>query len=86
MSNTEPLTRFFLTQAFTKHLNQKNKLGTGGALAIAYYRMLEELWLDRGAVAPWEVKKEVAKKARQFMGYNQQDSSEFLNFLIDTLH
>ena len=75
MSNTEPLTRFFLTQAFAKHLNQKNKLGTGGALAVAYYRMLEELWLDRGSAAPWEVKKEVARKARQFMGYNQQDSS-----------
>ncbi len=86
MSNTEPLTRYFLTKAFTSHLNQKNKLGTGGALAVAYYRLMEELWLDRGSTAPWDVKKEVARKARQFMGYNQQDSSEFLNFLIDTLH
>lgn len=53
---------------------------------MAYYKLMHELWNDKGSVAPWEVKKEVARKAKQFTGYNQQDSSEFLNFLIDTLH
>ena len=36
--------------------------------------------------APKELKRNVARYAPQFSGYNQQDSQEFMSFLLDGLH
>lgn len=41
---------------------------------------------DENYFAPWDIKKIVSKYASQFMGYGQQDSSEFLSLLLDLLH
>jgi ubiquitin C-terminal hydrolase len=40
----------------------------------------------RGAVAPSTLKAVVARAAPQFAGYGQQDSQEFLSFLLDGIH
>ena len=44
LSNTEPLTKFFMSGEYTKDINQTNPLGMGGRLAEAYGNLLREMW------------------------------------------
>ena len=41
---------------------------------------------DHDVVAPTDIKRLVGSYAPRFLGYNQQDSQEFLRFLLDGLH
>ena len=57
LSNTIPLTEYFLgensNKPYEKHINAKNPLGMGGAIARAYGDLLEDLWGGKmSAVAP----------------------------------
>jgi len=48
---------------------------------------MEKVWGDNfTVVAPKEFKKAIGKVAPRFDGYQQQDSQEFLTFLLDGLH
>lgn len=38
-----------------------------------------------GAISPFNLKKIIGKFAAQFSGYGQQDSQEFISYLIDGL-
>ena len=49
LSNTIPLTDYFLGYDYRSELNKKNPLGTGGKLAIAYAELMKLMWLGRGA-------------------------------------
>jgi ubiquitin carboxyl-terminal hydrolase 4/11/15 len=61
-----------------------------GRLAESYAQLIKELWghgaQQYSAVCPAEIKVRVGAKAPQFQGYEQQDSQELMNFLIDGLH
>jgi hypothetical protein len=49
------------------HINKKSNQGTKGKLAIAFAELLGELYTGGNrSVAPWDVKRVVAMKARQF--------------------
>lgn len=64
LSNTEPLTKYFLFEVYMSHINKKNSLGTRGRLAMAFADLLSDIWLGRGrSIAPWDVKNWVARKA-----------------------
>lgn len=53
----------------------------------AYGRMLKDIWSRKyTVVAPTEVKRVVGEFCPQFAGYQQQDSQEFMQFLLDGLH
>eukprot|EP00731_Ephydatia_muelleri_P021821 Em0014g412a len=91
LSNTDPLTEYFLGESsnkpYEKHINAKNPLGMGGAIARAYGDLLEDLWGGKmSAVAPRNFKTQVGRFAPQFVGYAQHDSQELLAFLLDGLH
>jgi ubiquitin carboxyl-terminal hydrolase 4/11/15 len=82
-----PLKDFFLTKQYETEINTKNALGTGGRLATAYGELVEQMWSgDYASVGPTDFKQVLGEVAPQFAGYQQQDSMELFDFLIDNLH
>ncbi len=88
LSNSEALTRFFLTDSWQKDLNRDNPLGMQGNLAEEFSKVLTELWGEprNFAVCPRDFKRVIGRFAPQFTGYSQHDSQELLAFLLDGLH
>lgn len=44
ISNTWPLTKYFLEKHFIGEINESNALGTKGLLVYQYSKLLHELW------------------------------------------
>ncbi|XP_035243957.1 ubiquitin carboxyl-terminal hydrolase 4-like isoform X1 [Anguilla anguilla] len=87
LSNTSPLTEYFLNDQHEAELNRENPLGMRGEIAEAYADLVKQIWLSRSCfVAPRTFKTQVGRFAPQFSGYQQQDSQELLAFLLDGLH
>lgn len=81
------LTTYFTNKVEKSLLNKDNPLGTGGEVAKLYRQIL--LNLKRGFptyTELFELKRTVSKRAPQFLNYQQQDSHEFLNYFLDTMH
>jgi ubiquitin carboxyl-terminal hydrolase 4/11/15 len=85
--SVEELTKYFLTHEAQKEINVDNPLSHNGDVAIAYGRLLEEIYKDPApnSVAPRHFKSIIGRYAPAFSGYGQQDSQEFLGFLLDGL-
>ncbi|CDW85002.1 ubiquitin carboxyl-terminal hydrolase family [Stylonychia lemnae] len=87
LSNSWPLTRFFLDKHFASQVNEDNPLGTKGQVAFHFAKLLNELWnRENDTFSPNMLKRHIGKQNPMFSGYQQHDSQEFLNFLLDTLH
>ncbi|NWI13996.1 UBP4 hydrolase, partial [Crypturellus soui] len=87
LSNTPPLTDYFLEDRYEAEINQDNPLGMRGEIAEAYAELIKQIWSGRQShVAPRIFKTQVGRFAPQFSGYQQQDSQELLAFLLDGLH
>ncbi|KAL8212257.1 UNVERIFIED_CONTAM: ubiquitin carboxyl-terminal hydrolase [Gekko kuhli] len=87
LSNTPPLTDYFLEDKYEAEINQDNPLGMRGEIAEAYAELIKQMWSGRHShVAPRMFKTQVGRFAPQFSGYQQQDSQELLAFLLDGLH
>ncbi|XP_064523763.1 ubiquitin carboxyl-terminal hydrolase 4 isoform X2 [Pseudopipra pipra] len=87
LSNTPPLTDYFLEDKYEAEINQNNPLGMRGEIAEAYAELIKQMWSGRQShVAPRMFKTQVGRFAPQFSGYQQQDSQELLAFLLDGLH
>ncbi|XP_068264884.1 ubiquitin carboxyl-terminal hydrolase 4 isoform X2 [Nyctibius grandis] len=87
LSNTPPLTDYFLKDKYEAEINQNNPLGMRGEIAEAYAELIKQIWSGRQShVAPRMFKTQVGRFAPQFSGYQQQDSQELLAFLLDGLH
>jgi len=72
---------------YKAELNPDNPLAHNGQVAIAYAMLLHELYADNApsSLAPRNFKVTVGKFGPSFSGYGQQDSQEFLGFLLDGL-
>ena len=68
-------------------LNTDNPLGHHGAVAKAYANLLNEMYGDAATTSftPRGFKNVIARHGQAFSGYGQQDSQEFLLFLLDGL-
>ena len=87
LSNTEPLTFYFLRSLFEKEINRTNVLGTKGKLAKTYAKFIRSMWCETDSVVtPDAIKSAVSSINPMFSGYAQHDSQEFFSFLIDGLH
>uniref|UniRef100_A0A8B9LHC2 Ubiquitin carboxyl-terminal hydrolase n=1 Tax=Astyanax mexicanus TaxID=7994 RepID=A0A8B9LHC2_ASTMX len=87
LSNTPPLTEYFLKNLFLGELNFTNPLGMKGEIAEAYADVIKQMWSGRHySVVPRIFKTKVGHFASQFLGYQQHDSQELLSFLLDGLH
>lgn len=75
LSNSTPLTRFFITEKYKRDLNRANPLGMQGELADEYAKLLAEMWSGNySASEPRGFKFKIERFAPQFAGYNQHDS------------
>ncbi|KAA8572048.1 hypothetical protein EYC84_001974 [Monilinia fructicola] len=85
--SVEELTKYFLSDAYDPELNRDNPLGHGGAVAESYANLLKEIYKEPAPVSvqPRYFKNIVGRYATQFSGYGQQDSQEFIGFLLDGL-
>eukprot|EP01022_Parablepharisma_sp_SALTPOND_P000922 TRINITY_DN105258_c1_g1_i1.p1 TRINITY_DN105258_c1_g1~~TRINITY_DN105258_c1_g1_i1.p1 ORF type:complete len:1270 (+),score=160.59 TRINITY_DN105258_c1_g1_i1:129-3812(+) len=87
LSSCMELTKYFLLGLYKRDLNRSNPLGRNGELAIAYAKLIEALWKGpQRNITTYDLKAQLSRKAEQFKGYSQQDSEEFVAFLLDGLH
>ena len=87
LSNTIPLTDYFLGYDYKREINKDNFLGTGGKLATAYAELMKEVWLGKDQVLkPSKFKHQLSTFAPQFSGGYQHDAQELLAFLLDGIH
>ena len=87
VSNCYELTQYFLNDYYKNHINPDNPIGTGGVLAKAYANFLKNMWYgDSNVFSPWNFKRAIATFQSMFSGYQQHDTQEFLNYLLDGLH
>ncbi|TNN63673.1 Ubiquitin carboxyl-terminal hydrolase 32 [Liparis tanakae] len=87
VSNTKPLTDYFISGRHLYELNRTNPIGMRGHMAKCYGDLLMELWNGtQKNIAPLKLRWTIAKYAPRFNGFQQQDSQELLAFLLDGLH
>ena len=84
--SVQELTEYFLRGYWKRDLNSTNLLGHHGNVARAYGDLLKKLYEgDVSSFSPSHFKNVVGRYGPNFAGYGQQDSQEFLLFLIDGL-
>lgn len=76
-----------LEDKYKKELNPSNPLSHNGEVAKAYASLLKEMFSENAtsSFAPRNFKNVIGKYGPSFSGYGQQDSQEFLLFLLDGL-
>lgn len=82
---------YFFYNIFEKELNKTNPLGNKGQIAVAFGSLLHKLFdnlknTNSSFVSPREFKFTIGHYSSMFHGYQQQDSQEFLSWLLDALH
>ncbi|OKL63316.1 hypothetical protein UA08_01805 [Talaromyces atroroseus] len=80
------LSYYFLNGYYKKDLNPSNPLSHNGDVAKAYANLLHAVY-DEGpaSFSPKQFKHTIGRYGPAFSGYGQQDSQEFLLFLLDGL-
>ena len=87
LSHCKALTNYFLRGLFINEINLQNPLGTQGMIATAYAKVLRQLWQsDQPLIVPTNFKQIISRFKKQFSNLEQQDSQEFLNIVLDSLH
>ena len=87
LSNCYELTRYFIEDYYKEFINLENSIGTQGNLAKAYSNLLKNLWFGTSNIySPWNFKSAIERFQSMFIGYQQHDTQEFLNYLLDGLH
>ncbi|OCK78430.1 UCH-domain-containing protein [Lepidopterella palustris CBS 459.81] len=86
--SVEELTLYFLHEHYKKDLNPSNPLGHNGTIAKSYAGLLGAIYDDNAlsSFPPKNFKYALGRAQPLFSGYGQQDSQEFLSFLVDGLH
>jgi len=78
----------YLNEYFLNTFSTEKKLRTT-RVAEAYHELLRECSSSRSSVTPSSIKNAVSRTgggAASFSGYGQQDSQEFMRFLLDRMH
>ncbi|PWY89598.1 UCH-domain-containing protein [Aspergillus sclerotioniger CBS 115572] len=85
--SVEELSYYFLNDIYKKDLNPSNPLAHNGDVAKAYANLLRQIYDEAGqsSFAPRQLKHTIGRYGPAFSGYGQQDSQEFLLFLLDGL-
>ena len=85
--NIKELTNYFLLNLYQKEINHSNVMGSKGWVAEAYGELVNNAFKGQNStVRPKFLKEILGGVNDQFSGYEQQDSAELLNYIIDTLH
>jgi ubiquitin carboxyl-terminal hydrolase 4/11/15 len=88
LRSVEELSMYFLSNQWKSQINTTNPIGHKGAIARVYAGLLSGIY-DLGAgssFSPKNFKQTLGKANSLFSGYGQQDSQEFVSWLVDALH
>lgn len=80
---------YFFLNLYEKELNTTNALGFRGEVAQAFGLLLHRAFDPtslNSSVSPRDFKYTIGHYSSMFLGYHQQDSQEFLSWLLDALH
>lgn len=86
------LNNYFFFGVFERELNESNPLGFHGNMARVFASLINRLFNDNAennhtnAISPREFKNTIGQYSSMFHGYLQQDSQEFISWLLDSLH
>lgn len=88
LASASDLSHYYLSNQFINHLHLDNPLGSAGHVSVEYSRLLKSLLVDDqgSAVDAEDIKAALERVAPQFEGYEQHDSQEIMNYLLDMLH
>ncbi|XP_069481068.1 ubiquitin carboxyl-terminal hydrolase 8 isoform X2 [Ambystoma mexicanum] len=87
LCNTPFLSEYFHKNCYEKDINRSNVLGHKGEVAEEFAVIMKALWTGQYRyISPRDFKITIGKINDQFAGNTQQDSQEFLLFLMDGLH
>ena len=87
LSNCVELRNYFLFGNPKKDINKNNVLGYKGLVAYGFEYLIRKLWLDNEQVIDLgKFKRAMGLCNERFGGRSQQDTHEFVTFLIDSLH
>ena len=102
LSNTKLLTNYLLNDEHVRDINTTNSSMKGSLIKgnvknyklinfilhfSAFATVIKSLWKSNGRVVdPSSLKGAVQRFAPRFSGYNQEDSQEFLRYLLEGLH
>lgn len=87
LSNTGPLTKYFLNDNHLADINPDNPLGMRGEIARSYSELIKTMWSGfHPNVPPRDFKVAVTQFAPQFSGFAHHDCQELMAFLLDGLH
>ncbi|CAA9963207.1 Ubiquitin carboxyl-terminal hydrolase [Pyrenophora teres f. maculata] len=88
LRSVEELSMYFLNNKWKEEINVDNPIGHKGVIAKSYAGLLSAIFsLDNNsAVSPKDFKQKLGKANTLFSGYGQQDSQEFVSWLVDALH
>lgn len=88
LRSVEELSMYFLNNKWKEEVNKVNPIGYKGAIANVYAQLLEGIYSVNASssFSPKNFKQTLGRAEGRFSGYGQQDSQEFLSWLIDALH
>ena len=87
LSNCELLSKYFLLDYYKEFINKENPIGSQGEIVEKYSQLIQHLWHgNEECVSPIQFKKAFGKVYEAFSGSSQQDSQEFISYLLDSLH
>ena len=81
------LQSIFLLDFYENDINLEKRLATRGQLVRIYRKLLDNLWFGEDDYINSSYFKWIfAHFVQKFSGYTQQDSNEFLIYLLDKIH
>ncbi|KAI9887124.1 MAG: CSN-associated deubiquitinating enzyme Ubp12 [Watsoniomyces obsoletus] len=85
--SVEELTQYFRLDKYKADLNPTNRLAYNGEVARAYAHLLGQIYAAScpASISPRSFKGVIGRHRPSFSGFGQQDSQEFLGFLLDGL-
>lgn len=88
LRSVEELSVYFLSNKWKEEVNADNPIGHKGAIAKVYAGLLNSIYDVNGisSFSPKNFKQVLGKANSLFSGYGQQDSQEFVSWLVDALH
>jgi ubiquitin carboxyl-terminal hydrolase 4/11/15 len=88
LRSVEELSMYFLNNKWKEEVNINNPIGFKGVIAKSYAGLLSSIYGfdNNSSVSPKDFKLKLGRANPMFSGYGQQDSQEFVSWLVDALH